>query len=176
MPLVVRGELVGVLCIESETPYRFHEEDKNTIELLGASLAIAIQNMQLKEAERRTVARRQRPRPRRRAGRRRHDAKRSRRELAYYRADEVVMLDGEYLIRSLPARILWKLLQTHKRDGRAEFTNRELRLDKSLGLPGLQGQPRDAAAAAAAPPRREGPTSGWCRGRAGASPSRSPAR
>ena len=51
VPLVVRGELVGVLCIESETPYRFHEEDKNTIELLGSSLAIAIQNMQLKEAE-----------------------------------------------------------------------------------------------------------------------------
>ncbi|MEO7156296.1 MAG: GAF domain-containing protein, partial [Vicinamibacterales bacterium] len=44
VPLVVRGELVGVLCVESETPYRFHEEDKNTIALLGASLAIAIQN------------------------------------------------------------------------------------------------------------------------------------
>ena len=28
VPLLVRGELVGVLCIESEVPYRFHEEDK----------------------------------------------------------------------------------------------------------------------------------------------------
>ncbi len=51
VPLVVRGELVGVLCIESETPYRFHEEDKATIELLGSQLAIAIQNMQLRESE-----------------------------------------------------------------------------------------------------------------------------
>lgn len=127
VPLMVRGELVGVLCIESETPYRFHEEDKTAIELLGSYLAVAIQNMQLQQDED-------------------EDADESpeavvqptggpRRELTYYRGEEVVMLDGEYLIRSLPARILWKLLQAQQREGRAEFTNRELRLDKSLGLP-----------------------------------------
>ncbi len=133
VPLVVRGELVGVLCIESETPYRFHEEDKTTIELLGSSLAIAIQNMQLKEAEDQTEAGRVT-----RSGVRPPAAPSSqkrRRELTFYRQEEVVMLDGDYLIRSLPARILWKLLQAHKQDGRAEFTNRELRLDKSLNLP-----------------------------------------
>jgi hypothetical protein len=131
VPLVVRGELIGVLCIESETAYRFHEEDKNTIELLGASLAIAIQNMQLKAAEDEPVAAAPIAPPAAAAGRPQHH----RRELTYYKNEEVIMLDGEYLIRSLPARILWKLLQAHKREGRAEFTNRELRLDKSLGLP-----------------------------------------
>jgi GAF domain-containing protein len=45
----VRGELVDVLCVESEIPYRFHEEDKATIELLASYLAIAIQNMQMQE-------------------------------------------------------------------------------------------------------------------------------
>ena len=49
VPLLVRGELVGVLCLESEVPYRFHEEDKASIELLGNYLAIAIQNMQMQE-------------------------------------------------------------------------------------------------------------------------------
>lgn len=128
VPLVVRGELLGVLCIESKTAYRFHEEDKTNIEMLGSHLAIAIQNMQLKEAGDEPAA----PRP---ATQPVKAAAGHRRELTYYKADEVMMLDGEYLIRSLPARILWKLLLTHKQHGRAEFTNRELRLDKSLNLP-----------------------------------------
>ena len=136
VPLVVRGELVGVLCIESETPYRFHEEDKNTIQLLGASLAIAIQKMQLREAEGKAEAETAVAPPAAAAASTTSSAAtRKKREIAFYPAEEVVMLDSDYLIRSLPARILWKLLQTHKCEGRAEFTNRELRLDKSLNLP-----------------------------------------
>ena len=53
----------------------------------------------------------------------------------FYAEDELIMVDGEYLVRSLPARILWKLLRVRQDEGRAEFTNRELRLDKALNLP-----------------------------------------
>lgn len=130
VPLMVRNELVGVLCIESETPYRFHEEDKSSIELLGSYLAIAIQNMQRREEED-DVEPDAAAAPEASAA----PSSGERRELTYYRGEEVVMLDGEYLIRSLPARILWKLLRVHQAEGRAEFTNRELRLDKSLNLP-----------------------------------------
>jgi hypothetical protein len=128
VPLLVRGELVGVLCLESDAPYRFHEEDKATIELLGNYLAIAIQNAQLQEAAEpgetaKTSTSTVSSRPT------------SCHALVYHASDDVIMIDGEYLIRSLPAKILWRLLTTRDKSGRDEFTNRELRLDKTLSLP-----------------------------------------
>ncbi len=132
VPLLLRGDLVGVLVIESETPYRFHEDDRQTIELLGAYLAMAIRNAVLQEASEAAEPRvlpAAPPHATPAAG------SVAALELAYYRADEVVMVDGEYLIRGLPARILWKLLTIHAAEGRVEFTNRELRLDKTLQLP-----------------------------------------
>jgi GAF domain-containing protein len=141
VPLVVRGELVGVLCIESEIPYRFHEEDKTAIELLGSYLAIAVQNTLLRERSESAdadataghAARDAHGRPGKSRGRTTQPAPQH--EIAFYGRDELIMLDGEYLIRSLPARILWKLLQARRDEGRSEFTNRELRLDKTLNLP-----------------------------------------
>jgi hypothetical protein len=129
VPLLVRGELVGVLTLESDVPYRFHEEDKASIELLGSYLAIAMQNMQLSERAVEAVEPAAPPaEPPPAAGARV-------REVVYYAADEALFVDGEYLIRSLPARILWRLLREREASGRVEFTNRELRLDKSLNLP-----------------------------------------
>ena len=140
VPLLVRGELVGVLCIESEEPYRFHEEDKTSIELFGSYVAIAIQNMQLQERAESIV-----DEPAALAAAAATATltpavssagpARARHEVTYYQGDEIVMVDGDYLIRSLPARILWKVLTAHEATGRTDFTNRELRLDKSLNLP-----------------------------------------
>ena len=139
IPLLVRGDLVGVLCLESETPYRFHEQDRQSIEVLGSFVAIAIQNMQMQERAAADAASVDPSAPAASRGRRRAVPGPApldgRHEVLYYQSDECLLVDGEYLIRSLPARILWKLLTTHRDSGRTEFTNRELRLDKSLNLP-----------------------------------------
>jgi adenylate cyclase len=138
VPLLVRGELVGVLTIESDVPYRFHEEDKASIELLGSYLAIAVQNMQLQERTTESADAPASHAPVRRAPKGLSAApqpRATRRDVVYYAADECILLDGEYLIRSLPAKILWRLLNERQTTGRQEFTNRELRLDKSLNLP-----------------------------------------
>jgi hypothetical protein len=136
VPLLVRGELVGVLCLESEVAYRFHEEDKASIELLGSYLAIAIQNMQWQERSQEPASTPDvaghtdagAPYGSEPSGSAAH-------EVVYYASDECILVDGEYLIRGLPANILWKLLTTRDATGREDFTNRELRLDKSLNLP-----------------------------------------
>jgi hypothetical protein len=134
LPLLVRDELLGVLCIESEIPYRFHEQDRAYFEVLASYLALAIQNMLLQEREDAPdeagagAPPAVEPPPRDATVPARH-------EVAFYRSDECILVDGEYLIRSLPARLLWKILTTHRAEGRTEFTNRELRLDKTLNLP-----------------------------------------
>jgi len=102
-----------------------------SIELLGTYLAIAIQNMQLREPAEPPPAV---PAPETAAVAAGPTAS-ARREITYYKSEECILVDGEYLIRSLPARILWKLLSVREAEGRDEFTNRELRLDKSLNLP-----------------------------------------
>ena len=137
VPLLVRGELVGVLCVESEVPYRFHEEDRASIELLGSYLAIAVQNMALQErnTENPTDVAPPAPGPAPAAAVPASPVRRVRREVVYYAGDECIMVDGDYLIRNVPAKILWRLLSAHAATGRREFTNRELRLDKSLNLP-----------------------------------------
>ncbi|HVU00201.1 MAG TPA: GAF domain-containing protein [Polyangiaceae bacterium] len=53
----------------------------------------------------------------------------------YFDEDGSVFFGNDYVIKSLPGRILWKLLREYLSTGRTEFTKKELRLDASLGLP-----------------------------------------
>ena len=160
VPLLVRGELVGVLCIESEMPYRFHEEDKTSIELLGSYLAIAIQNMQMQERgddaaagavpgwlpSRRAVATSAAD-----------GAAAGRHEVVYYSTDECVFVDGEYLIRSLPGEdpVEAAVARTTRQARRVHQPRAAAR---QVAQPaGVEGQPREPAAAAAPAARAEVP-------------------
>jgi adenylate cyclase len=52
-----------------------------------------------------------------------------------YRANDSIFLNDVYLIKGVAGAIFWKLARDFSTQGRTEFSNRELRLDTSLGLP-----------------------------------------
>lgn len=96
----------------------------------------------------------------------------ARREVVYYGGDECILLDGEYLIRSVPAKILWRVLTAHAASGRREFTNRELRLDKSLTCPSGKTTSKAVSSCSGAGSSRSARTSGSSRARGAGSHSK----
>jgi adenylate cyclase len=141
IPLLVGDRLVGVLVAEDRNPVQFSEWHEAYLEIIGNQIALGIDRMidqaadDLQEPASADLAsvRAQpslppAPVPPGPTASRKHT-------LIYYTNDDAIFVDGEYLIRNIPARILWKLLDESQRTGRTEFTNREVRLDPSLGLP-----------------------------------------
>jgi len=128
VPLVLRGRLTGVLYLESAQPGRFGGHDDRLLRVIGGHLATALA---LLAAERHDAPEAPSPAPAPGAP----AAPGPPLAVTYYQADDSVFLGGDYLVKGMPGRILWRLLREHERDGRTAFTNRELRLDESLGLP-----------------------------------------
>jgi len=131
LPLTVRRRLVGVLPLESRNPACFENWHEAFLGIVADQVAAGIDRLAASDAEDPDSAGR---RPRAPSP----PAARPRRSFVFYQNDDCVFVDGEYLIRNVPGRILWKLLKTHQEIGRSEFTNRELRLDSGLGLPPLR--------------------------------------
>jgi hypothetical protein len=130
IPLLFADRLVGVLAVESHDPLAFEPWHEAFLGVVAGQAAAGIAHAMLRDdAE---------------GGHSAHEpappsaAPRPTRCFQFYPSDDCVFVDGEYLIRNLPGRLLWKLLRRHADGHRAEFSNRELRLDRSLGLPAVR--------------------------------------
>jgi adenylate cyclase len=130
VPLLAADRVNGVLFVESPVDMQFSFEDEDVLVALGGQLGMAIDLMQEAEApcteEELEGAAAAAATPLA-AG----PVLRVRR----YRSNDSVFVNNTYLIKGVAGAILWKLLQDRQRQGRSEFTNRELRLDASLRLP-----------------------------------------
>jgi adenylate cyclase len=133
LPLLMQGRLVGVLALESRQRNQFEFWHEAFLGVVANQVAAHIQR--LAQAE---PADEPRPAPRRPRLAPKHAASKRRRHLIFYQNDDCVFADGEYLIRNVPGRILWKILKAHAQEGRTELSNRELRLDPGLGLPAVK--------------------------------------
>jgi hypothetical protein len=132
IPLLTQGRLAGVLAVESKNPLAFEEWHETFLDVIGHQLASAIENMMLRaEAEEAHAITRSAPPPKPTPAPRVL-------KFCFYRNDDCVFVDDEYLIRNVPGRILWKILRSFVDDSRTEFSNRELRLDSALGLPAIK--------------------------------------
>ena len=124
VPLLAHGELTGVLYLESERAGDFGPGTERLLRILGGHLAGALAVLQADRGESAPPE----PAPAKTPGG-------EPLAVTYYQADDSVFVDGAYVVKGVPGRILWKLLREHDADGRVSFTNRELRLDERLGLP-----------------------------------------
>lgn len=137
VPLLLEDELMGVLALESRERLGFELWHESFLQVIANQIAMAIDRLREQDDEETTAPA---PPPSAASGGRRPISKRVPRKhtFMFFRNDECVFVDGEYLVRNVPGKILWKILNEHAHDARTQFSNRELRLDPGLGLPAVK--------------------------------------
>ncbi len=138
VPAMARGELIGVLVAESRRPVAFDAADEQVLSIVASLLASAIEHVRVVERDdpdEVTLGPSSGSTPDPSAVPVDQDGQLA---FRFFPVDGSVFVDGDYLIKGVAGRILWSLLGQYVADGRVEFTNRELRLDSSLDLPGFK--------------------------------------
>ena len=129
LPLLSRDTLLGVLCLQSADPGRFLEADERVMQIVARHLAASMVSARAADSAEPTVAT-LRPDSTPPAARRL--------VVKHYRSDDSIFIEDAYLTKGIPGRLFWKLLQAFVGTGRAAFTNKEIRLDASMGLPDIK--------------------------------------
>ncbi len=135
VPAVSRGEVRGVVVVESPAAVAFDDSDETLVGVIAAILAETVALDRPADDDLRSVP--SSPpivvRPPTTT-----NAPSEATHVRHFASDGSVFLDGEYLIRGVAGRILWSLVQRNAHAGQIEFTTKEIRLDKTLELPGVR--------------------------------------
>jgi adenylate cyclase len=128
VPMIAQKKVRGVVFVESRERMAFLDEDVAAIEMLARQAAA---ELALSEAAADAEPVSEAPAP---------AAKIEGRpiQVVHHRFDDSVFIDNDYVIKGVAGRLLVFLLESHLRDGRREFSNREIRLSETLRLPDIK--------------------------------------
>lgn len=130
VPLLCGERLTGVLYVESGQSRRFGYDDEDALAAIGILLANRYDILQKGNG-----ISLQKPGGQEPGGESACALRGAPIPVRYFPANHSVFLNQDYLIKGVAGAIFWRLLNLHRQEGRDEFSNRELRLDPSLGLP-----------------------------------------
>ncbi|HEY1229310.1 MAG TPA: GAF domain-containing protein, partial [Ramlibacter sp.] len=125
VPILSMDRLLGVLFVESPRELAFGFEDEDVLVALAGHLGAAMELLQVAGEAESVSATPAVAAP----------APRGAMRLRRFHANDSIFIDDTYLIKGVAGAILWKLARDHVQQGRTDFSNRELRLDATLGLP-----------------------------------------
>lgn len=131
VPLVVGGDLLGVVFVESTEDLRFSYDDEDALVCLAGHIGRAVRQFQAGADEPEDGPAAEGPASAAPA----IDPAQSPLPVRYFPVDGSVFFGPDYIIKGVAGAILWKLVSDHVQHGRNEFTNRELRLDPRIRLP-----------------------------------------
>jgi adenylate cyclase len=125
-PILLRGRLVGVLYVDSAEPGRFGTVDGQLTDVIARHIGMSIGLLDTTTDDPSPGPRRAGTKPAAGSGGR---------SVTFHDLDGTVLIDGDYIIRGVAGRILFAMLSEYQRSGRVRFSNRELRLNRDIGLP-----------------------------------------
>ena len=128
VPITAYDRLLGVIYLENVADLHFGYDDEDALVAFAAQLGLAMHHHQEAEelAEDDSSPEVTPPAPAGAPLRARHFA-----------ANDSVFLDDDYLIKGVAGAILWTLLSDFVERRRTVFTNKGLRVDPRIGLPGV---------------------------------------
>jgi hypothetical protein len=124
VPVLAPGQLLGVLCLQSETPGYFLSEDEHIVNVVATQIGLAMELLRLAPTVDSRPWRISVP-----------PAEAPQSHVRHFCGDDSILIDDEYLIKGVAGRILWRILSQYAERHRVDFSNKEIRLDRTVELP-----------------------------------------
>ncbi len=127
VPIAAFGRVLGVLYLDSAQDMRFGYDDEDALVTIAAHIGAAAQGLQgaVEVADDVALPGTQ------------PAVRGAPLVVRHYAADDSIFMGDDYLIKGVAGAVFWKLARDYVEAGRTAFSNRELRLDPTLGLPDI---------------------------------------